>query len=106
MVYNPTRRVKLPFGNADMSSHTKRIIAKGEGVGAVLLRTGGGGAASSYADMDDYIRTTGINPYARNTRVSKVQSAGKGINSSLADKLSKLSVVPDGKKKKNIVMSF
>ena len=63
MVYSTTRHIKLPFSNSKMTSHTKRFY--GQGMGSVLLSTGGGGAASSYSDMDDYIATTGINPYAR-----------------------------------------
>jgi len=103
MVYNPTRRVKMPFGGADMSSYSRRVIpATGKGMGSVLLRTGGAGAASSYQDIDDYIRTTGINPYTRTSGTT----SGRGMPSTLSSKLSKLSVVPDGKKKKNIVMSF
>lgn len=103
MVYNSTRRVKMPFGGVDMSAHSRRVIPpSGKGMGSVLLRTGGGGSASSYQDIDDYIRTTGINPY---TRTSK-SASGSGMPSTLSSKLSKLSVVPNDKKKKNIVMSF
>lgn len=105
MVYNPTRKVKIPFGNANMNSHVSRIIPTGKGMGSVLLRTGGGGSASSYQDMDDYIRTTGIaHPYNRNR--NPVPLKGRGLGTSLSEKLTKLSIQPTNKKKKNIVMSF
>ena len=74
----------------------------GCGTGSVLLRTAGGGAGSSYMDMDDYISTTGINPYARASPVM-----GKGIPSKLSAKLSKLSIAPPTKtQRKNIVMNM
>ena len=102
MVFNSTRHAKLPFSNAVLKPHLNRVMTKGEGVGAVLLRTGGPGAGSSYSDIDDYVRTTGINPYAR-AGVSKPK--GTGLKS-LSSKLEKLNVVPDGVKRKNITMSF
>ena len=79
MVYNSISMVKLPHHD---SSNMKTISAgskhgmqfmKGSGAGSVLLRTAGGGAGSSYMDMDDYIATTGINPY---TRAGVVQGRG------------------------------
>jgi hypothetical protein len=98
MVYSTTRHIKLPFSNTKMTAHTKRLY--GQGMGSVLLRTAGGGAGSSYADMDDYIATTGINPYARKGM------EGTGMKS-LSDKLSKLNIEPKlHMKKKNITMSF
>jgi hypothetical protein len=109
MVYNTTRHAKLPFSNAMMKSHTKRLNklhAKGEGMGSVLLRDGGGGVGSSYSDIDDYIRTTGINPYEREgVSVPKMQGSGR---KSLSSKLSKLNIHPPSHetKRKNIVMSF
>jgi len=100
MVYSTTRHIKLPFSNSKMTSHTKRLY--GQGMGSVLLRTAGGGNASSYSDMDDYIATTGINPYAR----SGMDSSGSGLKS-LSSKLSKLNIEPKlHVKKKNITMSF
>jgi hypothetical protein len=75
-------------------------FVKGEGMGSVLLRTGGGGAASSYMDMDDYISTTGINPYTR-----AGVSQGKGLPKSLSSKLSNLNIAPPTTTpRKNIVM--
>lgn len=103
MVYNTAKHVKLPMRNATVQPHTGRVIPKGEGMGSVLLRTGGPGAGSSYQDMDDYIRTTGINPMAR---AGVVPSTGSGLGKKISEKLSKLSVVPEGVKRKNITMSF
>ena len=103
MVYNNARHVKLPMRGAMIRPHTGRVIMKGEGMGSVLLRTGGPGAGSSYSDLDDYIATTGINPYSR-AGVSK--PSGTGLGKKISEKLSKLSVVPDGVKRKNITMSF
>ena len=98
MVYSTTRHIKLPFSNTKMTAHTKRFY--GQGMGSVLLRTAGGGNGSSYSDMDDYIATTGINPYARKGM------EGTGMRS-LSEKLSKLNIEPKlHVKKKNITMSF
>ena len=100
MVYSTTRHIKLPFSNSKMTAHTKRMY--GQGMGSVLLATGGGGGASSYSDMDDYIATTGINPYAR----KGMESSGSGLKS-LSSKLSKLNIEPKlHVKRKNITMSF
>jgi len=107
MVNKSTTLVKLPHHNSSTlgssigcGSRSMSFI-KGSGMGSVLLRPGGGGSASSYMDMDDYIATTGINPY---TRAGVVQ--GKGLADSIASKLSKLNIAPpmSGPKKKNIVM--
>jgi len=100
MVYSTTRHIKLPFSNTKMTASTRRLY--GQGMGSVLLRAGGGGGASSYSDMDDYIATTGINPYAR----KGMESSGTGMKS-LSDKLSRLNIEPKlHVKKKNITMSF
>jgi hypothetical protein len=103
MVYNTAKHAKLPMRNATMMPHTGRLLMKGEGMGSVLLRTGGPGAGSSYMDIDDYIATTGINPYAR---PGAVKPSGTGLSKKISEKLSKLSVIPDGVKRKNITMSF
>lgn len=106
MVHNNVSVVKLPFAHSTRTGVSKST--KGTGMGSVLLRTGGPGAGSSYSDMDEYIATTGINPFVR-----KVDMSGGALPkpvvqrkvekmSSLTDKLSKLSVP----KRKNIVMSF
>lgn len=103
MVFNTAKHVKLPMRNATIKPHTGRVIVKGEGMGSVLLRTGGPGAGSSYMDLDDYISTTGINPMAR---AGVVKPSGTGITRKISEKLSKLSIVPEGAKRKNISMSF
>lgn len=95
MVYNTLRHIKLPNSNMTMTSHTFRPM--GKGVGAVLLReAGGAGSASSYMDMDDYLRTTGRNP-------STYKTTGAGLS-----KLSKLKVESPSHvvKRKNIVMNM
>jgi hypothetical protein len=117
MVYSRTSIVKLPFSNATLHTKNKSVRPTGHGLGtglgaglgrglgagmgSVLLRTGGGGAGSSYSDIDDYIHTTHINPYTRSN-----QSVGSGL-SSLSSKLSKLSI---GKNqhpiRRNIVMDI
>ena len=102
MVYNNVSFHKLPFTNAKVRPHLSRISYAGSGMGSVLLRTAGGGAGSSYSDMDDYIRTTGINPYKRS---SVTQPSGEGLKS-LSSKLSNLSIIPDKYRKKKITMSF
>jgi len=95
MVHYATRFVKLPHSNATLHSHNSSV--RGTGMGSVLLRTAGGGAGNSYSDMDDYIRTTGVNPTNRR------QTTGSGLRS-LGDKLSKLSIAPTSAVRKNIVM--
>jgi len=104
MVYNTTKLVKLPHHNAStlkaISAAGKSMKFIGSGMGSVLLRKGGGGAASSYMDMDDYIATTGMNPYTR-----AGVSQGKGLPSKIASKLSKLTPLT-GPVRKNIVMSM
>ena len=107
MVFNATRHIKLPMSGTTLRAHSGRVIMKGEGMGSVLLQRGGAGGGSSYSDIDDYIATTGINPYAR-AGVSKPSGSGLGVGlgKKLSEKLSKLSVIPDGVKRKNITMSF
>lgn len=101
-----SKLVKLPFSNAIIHSHTGKVKATGHalgtGMGSVLLRTGGGGAGSSYMDIDDYINTTGINPYER----AKSERAGKGLSSKLSSKLASLEIGRSEPKpvRKNIVM--
>jgi hypothetical protein len=107
MVYNSVRLIQLPHHNASnlhaLSAYHKNMnFMKGQGMGSVLLRTGGSGSASSYMDIDDYISTTGINPYTRSG-----VSQGKGLPSSLSSKLSKLSIAPPTNlPRKNIVMNM
>ena len=107
MVYNSTRHAKLPFSNAIITPHSKRLNLRGEGMGSVLLRTGGPGAGSSYNDIDDYIRTTGIDPYASKPAIGGKINTSKKDLSNLASKLSSLKVSTSGNpKRKNITMSF
>jgi len=110
MVYNTAKLVMIPHHRccnlSALSAQGKGMkFIGGSGMGSVLLRTGGGGSASSYMDMDDYIATTGINPY---TRAGVSQSKGSGMPKALTSKLSKLQIAPpsDGPKRKNITMSF
>lgn len=98
MPITSTKYVKLPFSHGTLKQGRKHI--GGTGMGSVLLRTGGPGAGSSYMDMDDYIKTTGINPYAR----ASAKASGEGLKK-LTDKLSKLGS-DKGPKRKNIVMSL
>lgn len=102
MVFNSARYIKLPMSNATMRSHNGRVVMRGQGAGGVLLKLAGGGNASSYSDIDDYISTTGINPY---TRAGTVKT-GSGLGKKLSEKLSKLSIIPEGSKRKNITMSL
>jgi hypothetical protein len=107
MVYNSVRLIHLPHHKASnlhaLSAYHKNMnFIKGTGMGSVLLRTAGGGAGSSYMDMDDYISQTGINPY---TRSGVTQSKGMGLPKSFSSKLSKLSIAPPtDRPRKNIVM--
>jgi len=105
MVFNNVRMSKLPFSSNTVSTVGNRIM--GSGNGSVLLRKGGSGSASSYMDLDDYIKTTGIDPYKRNTTSGTGMSVPKGFKK-LTDKISKLSISDVGKSKpkKNIVMSM
>jgi hypothetical protein len=55
-------------------------------------------------DMDDYISTTGINPY---TRAGVTQTRGSGLPKGLSAKLSNLNIAPpSGMQRKNIVMNM
>jgi hypothetical protein len=107
MVHNITKYARLPFSNAVVIPHQKGTQTKlghglGTGMGSVLLSKGGAGSASSYMDIDDYIRQTGKNP-ATGGR----SDSGQGIHK-ISSKLSKLNLEknkPFGKKK-NITMSI
>jgi hypothetical protein len=111
MVYNTTRHVRMPFTNGTMSPHLRRLKLgnkiEGEGMGSVLLRTAGGGAGSSYMDMDDYISTTGIDPLSRKGTQRVKNMDGTGMNR-LGSKLSRLNIQKPTteSKRKNITMSF
>jgi hypothetical protein len=102
MVHNIIKHSLLPFSNSRLKTLNSQPIT-GRGMGSVLLRSGGGGAGSSYSDIDDYIHTTGINPYSRGT----TRSTGSGLEK-LGEKLSKLNIstVSGRPKKRNIQISI
>lgn len=97
--------VALPFSNAKLHAHKPSVIG-GSGMGSVILRTAGGGAGSSYLDIDDYIATTGLNPLTK----AKPTLGGKGLADRLGQKLSNLNIekkaATELPKKKRIVMSM
>jgi hypothetical protein len=92
-------KAKLPFRAVSMTPHNSKVMS-GKGMGSVLLRTGGPGAASSYSDMDDFIRTTGIDPYSKSRKVVGMGVGGK----KLAEKLEKLTIIQPSAKRRNITM--
>jgi hypothetical protein len=57
--------------------------AKGTGMGSVLLNTGGAGGGSSYASMEDYLRTT-----------QRGKQMGFGLGGAIQKKLEGLAVKP------------
>ena len=96
MVHGIVSKMTLPFRGQVMHSKGKHL--SGSGMGSLLLNKGGAGGASSYIDIDDYIETTGRNPYK-----------GSGMNSSdmskLSQKLSKVNIkAPSNIRRKNITM--
>jgi hypothetical protein len=98
MVYNIITKATLPFRGQVMNHKGKH--SSGKGMGSLLLNTGGAGSASSYIDIDDYIETTGRNPYG---------AKGQGMKglSELSAKLSKMNLQPSSNiKRKNITMNF
>jgi hypothetical protein len=112
MVHNITRHARLPFSNAVVIPHQKGTQTKigqglGTGMGSVLLNKGGPGSASSYMDIDDYIRQTGNNPSRGGQSENfsnSLSGSGQGIHK-ISSKLSKLNLDKAGKRK-NITMSF
>lgn len=101
MVHNIIRHALIPFSNSRLKTINSQPI-HGRGAGSVLLRSGGGGAGSSYFDIDDYIHTTGNNPI-----IPKRTVGGRGLEK-IGDKLSKLNISTVGAKsrKKNIQFSL
>lgn len=102
--------VKLPFSNVTMNTHTGKVrstvhdmiepLMKGSGMGSILLSRAGGGTGSSYMDLDDYITTTGIDPFKR----TNAQSKGEGLRK-LGQKLAGFRLSDEPKKlRKNITM--
>lgn len=101
---NKTSHMRFPFSNAKISSIRGGIMS-GNGMGSVLL-DGGIGGQSSYHSIDDYIETTGRNPY---TGVIKrpMKQEGRGLSDKLANSLKALQIEKIPKKiKKNITMNF
>jgi len=64
------------FGTGAIRTATRKHI-NGCGAGGVVLNNGlGGGSGGSYASLDDYINTTGVNPLR-----NQPSSLGRGIHS-------------------------
>lgn len=97
MVHNIVKHALLPFSNSRLKTTNFQPIT-GRGAGSVLLKSGGGGAGSSYYDIDDYIATTGNNPI-----IPKRTVGGKGLER-ISKKLSDLHIntTPNKARKKNI----
>jgi len=107
----------FPHSNAKLRSINRHLMGggyasklrpMGEGIGSVLL-DGGIGGQSSYYSIEDYMNTTGRNPYNNtiNRNQKMQQTSGTGLADKIASKLSKLSLDKTKKpKKKNITMSF
>lgn len=107
-----THHIFLPHSSAKLRAlnrHSATARIHGGGAPTFLL-DGGIGGQSSYASLDDYIRTTGRDPYNNHMNRSQAVPAlksGTGLADKIASKLSKLSLdKPKKPKKKNIVMSF
>lgn len=97
MVFNIVSHHSLPFRSQTMKGRGKH--SQGCGMGSLLLNKGGAGGASSYIDIDDYIDTTGRNPFK-----SEQHAKGRGLEN-LSSKLSKLKIEPSSTiRRKNIVM--
>jgi len=106
----PHSNAKLRAINRHMKGggYSSMFRPMGEGIGSVLL-DGGIGGQSSYSSIEDYMNTTGRNPYNNEvSRTQKIQlTSGTGLSDKIAAKLSKLSLDKTKKtKKKNITMSF
>ena len=98
-MHNIVRFHTLPFRSQVMKGGSHHSV--GRGGASLLLQKGGAGSASTYMDIDDYIHTTGRNPY-KDTRSAVL---GKGLEK-LSSKISKLEIEPSSTymKKKNITM--
>ena len=93
----PVTHIHLPFGQGRMKAISGKIT-HGRGMGSVVL-DGGQGGQSSYDNIDQYIATTGVNPYANQNKKS-----GTGLDA-LNKKLDGLNILGP-KKKKNIRMTL
>ena len=86
---------KIGAGVHRMGGHSVRNVM-GKGAGGVLLNGGIGSASSggSYASLEEYKHTTGMNPMMREVKGSGLEKLGH--------KISGLSIIPPKKKKNNI----
>lgn len=84
-------KIFLSSSGCGIRTHHTRGM-RGKGMGSVLLN-GGIGGQSSYSSVDDYITTTGRNPY-------KTGGSLERMNKKLE------SLVPNKKKQKNINFSL
>jgi hypothetical protein len=107
-----TSHIFLPHSSAKLRALNRASVnprIHGTGAPSFLL-DGGIGGQSSYYSIQDYINTTGRDPY--NNKIDRSQAipalkSGTGLADKIASKLSKLSLEkPKKAKKKNIVMSF
>lgn len=76
------RTAMLPMSNSHMRLSNLRSVKQkiGQGAGAVLL-DGGAGGQSSYRSIDDYIATTGRDPYAGLKTGRGLERLGKSLES-------------------------
>lgn len=106
-----THHIFLPHSHAKLRALNRHsATARIHGGSASVLLDGGIGGQSSYSSIEDYINTTGRDPYSNQINRSQVipaRKSGSGLADKIASKLSKLSLdKPNKPKKKNIVMSF
>jgi len=83
---------KAYFKGGAIRTHNQKHI-NGRGIGDVLLDNGGTGGGSSYTSLEDYINTTGSDPY---------KSLGKGIGSGAGSDNSKKSLASMNSKLENL----
>lgn len=107
-----THHIMFPRSSAKLRSINRasiRPMIHGTGAPSFLL-DGGIGGQSSYSSIEDYMNTTGRNPYSNTMQRSQnipATKSGSGLADKIANKLSKLSLdKPKKIKKKNIVMNF
>ena len=93
------KHVYMPFGNMKRSKLPGVHSRVGGGMGSVLLQTGGPGAGSSYASLDQYEATTGRNPFAQSQSITRARPTGSGVDSPFTAPPSVHSLGPGLKKK-------
>ena len=107
-----THHIMFPYSSAKLRSINRasiKPIMHGSGAPTFLL-DGGVGGQSSYSSIEDYMKTSGRNPY--DNKINRLQNvpalkSGTGLADKIAHKLSKLSLdKPKKIKRKNIVMNF